>query len=249
MSNPERKPYALDVGCGVGSSSGFYALNKEAVRVGIDVNERLVKEISEKEPQSHFVVAEAEHLPFTDQAFEKVYCTHVLEHLKRPLDTVGETHRVLESKGQLVVSTPHPLYEKVNQKITPALHVAVEHHKVFTATTLKRLLKDNGFEVTKISKRFGIATIKNSLLFLINRFFYKREIESQTGRLIFEHGEISKTKRKWRRFLQKLSRDLDTLIFISENKTAALKRYRLLAPLRWFNHLCPWEIYAEAEKK
>lgn len=49
----------------------------------------------------NFVIAEAHHLPFKNNVFEKVYSKHCLEHLKNPLKFFKETKRVLKNGATL----------------------------------------------------------------------------------------------------------------------------------------------------
>jgi SAM-dependent methyltransferase len=46
-------------------------------------------------------------LPFADHAFEAVFCTEVLEHLKDPIGCLREIRRVLARGGRLTLSVPN----------------------------------------------------------------------------------------------------------------------------------------------
>lgn len=45
--------------------------------------------------------------PFADGAFERIFASHVLEHLNDPLGAMRELHRLLRPGGELVVKVPH----------------------------------------------------------------------------------------------------------------------------------------------
>jgi len=49
----------------------------------------------------NFIIAEAHRLPFKNNAFEKVYSKHCLEHLEKPLMFFREAKRVLKNGGVL----------------------------------------------------------------------------------------------------------------------------------------------------
>jgi SAM-dependent methyltransferase len=49
----------------------------------------------------NFVIAEAHHLPFKDNVFEKAYSKHCVEHLENPLKFFKEAKRVLKKGGSL----------------------------------------------------------------------------------------------------------------------------------------------------
>jgi len=45
--------------------------------------------------------------PFPDERFERVYASHVLEHLADPLAAMREWHRLLRPGGELHIRVPH----------------------------------------------------------------------------------------------------------------------------------------------
>jgi SAM-dependent methyltransferase len=59
------------------------------------------------------VVADAHHLPFPDNLFQRVECDAVLEHVRRPEMVMRELERVLAPGGYLHLVTPfcHPFHE------------------------------------------------------------------------------------------------------------------------------------------
>jgi len=59
------------------------------------------------------VVADAHHLPFACDQFQRVECDAVLEHVKRPHDVMREIERVLAPGGVVHVVVPfcHPFHE------------------------------------------------------------------------------------------------------------------------------------------
>ena len=49
------------------------------------------------------VIADVQHLPFINRAFEQVYCFHVLEHVKNPARALNELVRVCSRIVELEV--------------------------------------------------------------------------------------------------------------------------------------------------
>lgn len=105
---------SLDVGCG------------EALRGYCDVN----LDLNVNEPNPHigyrtidphkiknFVLADCDgyYLPFKDNAFPKVYCHHVLEHINDPQGLLSELIRV--SSDYVEVKTPHRLGEGITRRL------------------------------------------------------------------------------------------------------------------------------------
>lgn len=64
----------------------------------------------EVELTENFVICDAHHLPFRNKAFDKVNCSHVLEHLENPLLGFQELKRVAYSGH---IETPGMLYEEI----------------------------------------------------------------------------------------------------------------------------------------
>lgn len=87
----------LDVGCG---GRPYESVLRPYVHryIGVDT------------PASTFsqfdVAAVASHLPFTEQSFDSILCTEVLEHLSDPASCLREMGRVLRPGGHLILTTP-----------------------------------------------------------------------------------------------------------------------------------------------
>ncbi|MCW4025519.1 MAG: class I SAM-dependent methyltransferase [Candidatus Bathyarchaeota archaeon] len=97
--------FTLDVGSG----------QMQRGDVNVDVRRVLRK------PGSEFIVASSFNLPFVDNAFEKVYCCHVLEHLIDPYKSLKEIVRVCSYNAQITV--PHGKH--------PYAHIDTDHKTFF----------------------------------------------------------------------------------------------------------------------
>lgn len=98
-----RPRYCLDVGCGHGHISE-YLQTRGIVCVGLDVDTKTVQ----ANIRSLFVNADAQSLPFRSGIFDMVLALELLEHLSAPEKTLTEFHRVLKSRGILILTTPTP---------------------------------------------------------------------------------------------------------------------------------------------
>jgi len=79
----------LEVGCGKGLLSEMLAVKSYDV-TGVDI---IVPERA-KYPNLKFQVANAEQLPFADDSFDTVICTHTLEHILNFQKAVSELRRM-----------------------------------------------------------------------------------------------------------------------------------------------------------
>jgi len=80
----------LDIGCGACKSAGA---------VGLDHHPDSDADVLADFEQGHF--------PFADSSFDRVVCSHVIEHVRSPVRLIEECWRVLKPGGTLLVKTPH----------------------------------------------------------------------------------------------------------------------------------------------
>lgn len=109
----------LDVGCGRGFlANRLYQKNSALSICGVDMGDRP----RHMESAIDFYQGMADALPFDDQAFDTVICSHVLEHTLRPVEVVQELRRVAKKKLIIVVPRQRPY------KYTFDLHVQFFPH-------------------------------------------------------------------------------------------------------------------------
>ena len=95
----------LEVGCG---ASNILAQVPSARRVGIDLAESLLAKAARRlAKRGTLVQGDAEHLPFRDRAWDRVYCSEVLEHIPSPAAALAEMQRIIAGGGVAVVSVPN----------------------------------------------------------------------------------------------------------------------------------------------
>lgn len=87
-----RAQHWLDVGCGDNKQAGCLGMDRRLL-TGVDV------------------VHDAEALPwpFPDATFDRIICSHILEHLKPWLmvDLIDEAWRVIKPGGRLLIAMPY----------------------------------------------------------------------------------------------------------------------------------------------
>jgi SAM-dependent methyltransferase len=128
----------LDVGCGQGIAlEQFRALGLEAVGItlGSDADVCRAKGLTVEEMDQNFMT-------FGDDAFDFLWCRHVLEHSIAPLFTLSEYKRVLKPGGMVYVEVPAP--------DTPAAHQTnPNHYSVLPASMWHQLFRRAGFTIEK----------------------------------------------------------------------------------------------------
>lgn len=99
----------LDVGCGDGQLLEKAArMYPSAVLCGIDFIAPGLKESSgDAKISVKKADIEDEKFPFDDEFFDVVFCTEVLEHLRRPEGCLAEIKRVLKKGGKAILSVPN----------------------------------------------------------------------------------------------------------------------------------------------
>jgi len=98
----------LEVGCGAGNILEEVSPGN---LIGVDISASILSKAKLKlNEETTLFQADAQHLPFKDQAFKKVICSEVLEHLLDPLLSLREIARVLNGQGVAVVSVPNELW-------------------------------------------------------------------------------------------------------------------------------------------
>lgn len=86
----------LDVGCG--SEAGNRPLLKEDV-LHIDL------QVTDFNKFFVDVRCDAQRLPFKNNSFDEVFCSHIIEHVKNPFLLLKELKRI--SKGLVTIKCPH----------------------------------------------------------------------------------------------------------------------------------------------
>lgn len=95
----------LEIGCGAGN---ILAQIPSTRRCGIDLAESLLAKAARRlAKQGTLVQGDAEHLPFRDRAWQRVYCSEVLEHIPSPGTALVEMRRLVADGGVAVVSVPN----------------------------------------------------------------------------------------------------------------------------------------------
>ncbi len=96
----------LVAGCGAGHEAASIQANLNADIDAVDVDDFIPRELRERSPV-RFALSSVCELPFPDNHFDSVFYHHVIEHVDRPQDSLGELARVLRPGGLIFVGTPN----------------------------------------------------------------------------------------------------------------------------------------------
>ena len=101
---PGPRDRVLEVGCGAG-----HLLERlpEGRRFGLDLSESMLRRAQRRVDPGTLLQANAESLPFRTGAWDRVYCSEVLEHLADPRAALAEIERIVATHGVVVVSVPN----------------------------------------------------------------------------------------------------------------------------------------------
>jgi ubiquinone/menaquinone biosynthesis C-methylase UbiE len=101
----------LDIGCGNGSQTEFFARHLKFC-IGIDLQYSRLAGFDSSLRQAgilniSMIGGSAEQLPFQDRSFSIVTCFEMLEHVPDQQQTLREIWRVLKLGGTIILSVPH----------------------------------------------------------------------------------------------------------------------------------------------
>lgn len=99
----------LCLGCGSGEECDFIFSKNPKSLTGVDISEELIEIASQDFPQGTFKAMDAENLDLTDNSFDFVYCSLMLDYFEHWEKVIAEVHRVLRKGGTLLFSNLHPV--------------------------------------------------------------------------------------------------------------------------------------------
>ena len=136
----------LDIGCGAGGKTLYYASRGAELVYGIDPVERYKDEAEQLARQKglegrfRFVTGDAAQMPFQDEFFDTIIMNDAMEHVDRPKEVLGECRRVLKKTGRLYINFP-PYYHPYGAHLSDAIGIPWVH-RFFGQKTLIDCYKD-----------------------------------------------------------------------------------------------------------
>ncbi|MDD1707296.1 MAG: class I SAM-dependent methyltransferase [Methanoregulaceae archaeon] len=155
-----KKGLILDLGCGTGLFLNAYE-KREGSGIGLDLSQGMVRRATTRCPSSDFVVGNAELLPFREESFDAVCSILAFSYVKKPLDLLSESKRVLRHGGSIAVCT---LGKNLLTKGLPAIYTMAEVMKMrrigmgsfgeryYDEQEIRALFEDAGFNDVQVKR-------------------------------------------------------------------------------------------------
>jgi len=108
----------LDIGCGPAHLLSVLDPKARHEYVGIDIARNALPRSTSDGPV-HFLLGNAESLPFSGNTFDVIVVSHLIEHLHHVAQFLTECSRLLRHDGRLIIATPNaasPLKNPVLKK-------------------------------------------------------------------------------------------------------------------------------------
>ncbi len=167
---PKNGERILDLGCG----DGFYLyllshLDLKLILHGVDYDKHALNSAKKNLDPNKVKLSQADlmkRLPFSDEFFDGIVMSEVMEHLPDDIKGLKEVRRVLKKNGRLVLSVPHLNYpfswDPINWILQRSLKTHInsgfwagiwnQHLRLYSDENLNSVLKISGFKDIKTKK-------------------------------------------------------------------------------------------------
>jgi SAM-dependent methyltransferase len=151
----------LDIGCGTGCFAGQVLEHFPRVQVtGLDLSDGMLHRARPRchgtGGRLHLVQGDSERLPFADDSFDVVTCSHSFHHYPHQARVVAEMYRVLRSGGRLLIADgdrDRPWGRFIFDGIVVFMEGAVNH---LSAADFCALYEEAGFRDIQQERRGGL---------------------------------------------------------------------------------------------
>jgi ubiquinone/menaquinone biosynthesis C-methylase UbiE len=115
----------------------------------LEASPRMLEKARLRHPGSHFELTDLAYLKFPDNYFDRILSLETLEHVPDPSLFLGELFRVLKPDGRLVMSLP-PQTAELPLRLYDFFfkNHGEGPHRFLSSKTVRRLLKEAGFNLT-----------------------------------------------------------------------------------------------------
>lgn len=150
----------LDIGCGTSLFAERVMQRFPEARVwGLDLSNRMLRQgvarYSRRLSQLHVVRGDSERLPFRDDSFDVVTCSHSFHHYPHQDRVVSEMYRVLRPGGRLMIidGDRDGFWGRLVFDVVVTLAEGNVHH--CSRKRFRKLFRGNGFQQVRQHQRGG----------------------------------------------------------------------------------------------
>lgn len=179
----------LDIGCGGGGKTCYYATFGPKKMIGIDIVPHYAEEGNAFAREKgladvvSFMTGDAARTDFADNTFDTIIMNDAMEHVGEPAKTLEECFRILKPGGHLYINFP-PYYHPYGAHLSDAIGIPWVH-ALFSEQALidayKKLVRDLPDGSDRISFRFDKRPDGSETISYINRMTIKRFRNIQKG--------------------------------------------------------------------
>lgn len=172
----------LDIGCGAGGKTIYYASKGVKEITGIEILEKYRNEAENLaknynlQDKFKFVQGDASNMPFEDEIFDTIIMNDAMEHVDQPEMVLKECYRVLKKNGKLYLNFPpynHPYGAHLSDAIgIPWVHVFFSEKTLIN--TYKELVKNLPDGAERIDFRISKKQDGREYFSYINKMSIKR---------------------------------------------------------------------------
>jgi SAM-dependent methyltransferase len=140
----------LDIGCSLGR-----IISIDPVKIqGVDIDEKALS-IAKNNNYNVQYADVTKKIPFNNNSFDGIYCSHVIEHMQNPLHLMKEINRILKKDGRAAIITPD--YIMTSKKYNNGFWCDYTHKQPFIPQSLKEISYDSGFKKYRVYHFPGIG--------------------------------------------------------------------------------------------
>jgi ubiquinone/menaquinone biosynthesis C-methylase UbiE len=142
----------LDIACGTGELESLLLSRwSDLPIVGVDISQGMLRQAAAKVRRGRvfWVQADASHLPFLDEAFDRAVCANSFHYFHSPVQALHEIHRVLRPGGQFLLVDWCDDYLSCKLCSMWLRWTEPAFFKAYTIQDCRTLLRQAGFEVTE----------------------------------------------------------------------------------------------------
>ncbi len=150
----------LDIGCGAGGKSLYYAASGASFVFGADIIPEYKEEalaLAAKKgliDRFSFILADAAALPLEDESIDVIIMNDAMEHVASPRKVLSECARVLKSEGRVFINFP-PYYHPYGAHLSDLIGIPWAH-LLFSRKTLASTYRELAASLPDGSRRMAL---------------------------------------------------------------------------------------------